>query len=486
MALSGFRPVPLRAAPASGGGDPVASTGARIVAVLDIGKTHAKVALVDLTSRTEIATRRIPNASREDGPYPHYAVETIWEFVLDSLAELGREAEIDALSVAAHGAAAALIEPDGRLALPVLDWECPGPDELRAAYDAVRPEFSEGFSPRLPAGLNLGAQLFWQARRFPDAFARTHRILTYAQYWSFRLCGVAAAEITSLACHTDLWNYETDLYSSLVIREGWLDKMPEVRRADSVLGVVGPDLAHRLGLGHTTPVYCGIRDSSASLLPHLIGAREPFAVVSTGTWISAAAPGAEIAALDPTRNGMADIDVFGHHLPACRFLGGREYHRLVPDGAPRATEAAIARVLSQPVMLLPSLSQGTGPFPDRQARWSVPEATLSREMIAAAAAFYLAMMTAECLSLAGADGETSVEGPLAKDAPYLEMLAAATARPVLAMRGRGPGTAIGAALLTALDDAGPIARGIPIAPREHAVAAMVRYAEAWRQAVRQG
>jgi hypothetical protein len=66
------------------------------------------------------------------------------------------------------------------------------------------------------------------------------------------------------------------------------------------------------------------------------------------------------------------------------------------------------------------------------------------------------------------------------------MLAAATARPVLAMRGRGPGTAIGAALLTALDDAGPVARGIPIAPREHAVAAMVRYAESWRQAVRQG
>ena len=34
--------------------------------------------------------------------------------------------------------------------------------------------------------------------------------------------------------------------------------------------------------------------------------------------------------------------------------------------------------------------------------------------------------------------------------------------------------------------AGPVARGIPIAPREHAVAAMVRYADAWRQAVRQG
>jgi sugar (pentulose or hexulose) kinase len=211
MALSGMHPGPHRAAPAPGGDGGGAPPGARVAAVLDIGRSHAKVALVDVRSRTEIATRRIPNASREDGPYPHYGVEMIWEFVLDSIAELGREAEIDALSVAAHGAAAALIDAEGALTLPVLDWECPGPDELRAEYDAVRPEFSEGFSPRLPAGLNLGAQLFWQARRFPDAFARTHRILTYAQYWSFRLCGTAAAEITSLACHTDLWNYETDL-----------------------------------------------------------------------------------------------------------------------------------------------------------------------------------------------------------------------------------------------------------------------------------
>ena len=70
------------------------------------------------------------------------------------------------------------------------------------------------------------------------------------------------------------------------------------------------------------------------------------------------------------------------------------------------------------------------------------------------------------------------------NALFLEMLAAAVARPVFAMRSGGPGTSIGAALLTILPDAAPSPRGMPIAPREHAVAAMVHYAEAWRQAVR--
>ncbi len=60
-------------------------------------------------------------------------------------------------------------------------------------------------SPTLPMGLNLGAQIHWQARRFPDAFAKTRHILMYPQYWAFRLTGVAASEATSLGCHTDLW-----------------------------------------------------------------------------------------------------------------------------------------------------------------------------------------------------------------------------------------------------------------------------------------
>ena len=46
----------------------------RHVAVIDIGKTNAKVALVDLETQTEIALRRTPNTVLRDGPYPHYDI----------------------------------------------------------------------------------------------------------------------------------------------------------------------------------------------------------------------------------------------------------------------------------------------------------------------------------------------------------------------------------------------------------------------------
>ena len=99
-----------------------------------------------------------------------------------------------------------------------------------------------------------------------------------------RLTGVPASELTSLGCHTDLWSFETDLYSSLVVRQGWLDKMPGVRPASEVLGLVLPALGAELGLKPRLPVHVGIHDSNASLLPHLGAAEAPFTVVSTGTW----------------------------------------------------------------------------------------------------------------------------------------------------------------------------------------------------------
>jgi sugar (pentulose or hexulose) kinase len=455
-------------------------TGARLAGVIDIGKTNAKFALVDVASRTEVAVLKAPNLVSGADPYPHFDVEALWAFISDAIAELNREHAIDALSVTTHGAAAALLDAEGRLALPVLDYEFNGPDELAEAYDAIRPGFAESFTPRLPMGLNLGAQLFWQSRRFPEAFAATRWIVTYPQYWSYLLSGVVANEITSLGCHTDLWNFETDLYSSLAVREGWLDKLPEVRKASDVLGPVTPELAGRLGLKKPVPVYCGIHDSNASLLPHLIARKPPFAVVSTGTWVIVVAPGADLSGLDPSRDCLANIDAFGRPVASARFMGGREFALLVEGDMPKATETTIARVLEQPVMLLPSVVEGSGPYPNRHARWTVSREALDPAAVAVATSFYLALMTAECLQLAGADGDIAVEGPFASNALYLEMLAAATARPVVAMRSSATGTAVGAALLTALDGAPPVNDGMPVAPSSP-VAPMVHYAQKWRE-----
>lgn len=425
--------------------------GGGCVAVLDIGKTNVKVAVVDAGRLVEVAVRRMANIARPGPPYAHYDTEAHWRFLLASLREFGAAYRIDAIAVTTHGATAALVDAAGDLVLPVLDYEDAGPDLVAAGYAGVRPDFAETGSPPLARGLNLGAQLFWQFRAF--APARTTRfILTYPQYWAMRLSEVASVEPTSLGCHTDLWRPREARFSGLVERMGWAALMPPVRAADDVLGTLRPEIARATGLAATTLVHCGIHDSNASLYPHLLRRTAPFSVVSTGTWVVAMAIGGGATALDPARDTLINVDARGDPVPSARFMGGREYEIVREGREPAYDDADIANVLARCVMLLPAVEPGSGPFRGRPSGWTAPPGSHGERFVALS--WYLALMTATCLSLIEADGPTIVEGPFANNDQFLAMLSCATRRPVHAAQGSVTGTSVGAAMLATAAKAG--------------------------------
>ena len=419
----------------------------KTIAVVDIGKTNAKVVLVDSASFKEVAARTMPNGVVNAAPYPHFDTEKLWAFILESLGALNLERPIDAISVTTHGATAALVGEDGELVLPVLDYEYDGPQQLAEAYRKVRPPFAESGTPVMPMGLNAGLQIFWQSKRFPEAFAKARHILMYAQYWSFRLSGVAASEVTSLGCHADLWEPRGGRFSSLVTGQGWTGLMPPVRKAGDVLGPILPEIAAATGLRPDVPVFCGIHDSNASLLPYVLTREAPYAVVSTGTWVVVMAIGARHVVLDEARDTLINVNALGDPVPSSRFMGGRAFSTMGGKSGDLPT-AAIASVLERRAMLLPSMPEESGPYPGRKARWTVPREALNEDEAQAVIAFHLALMTSTCLGLIGAEGPVIVEGPFAANRVFLMMLKVATGREVLA-GGSATGTSIGAACLAA-------------------------------------
>ena len=451
----------------------------RHIAVIDIGKPNAKLALVDLVTLAEIAVVTRPNTVLAGPPWPHFDTEGHWRFLLDALAAFHRAHGVDAISITTHGACAALLAEDGSLAAPVLDYEHDGPDLVAAAYDALRPGFAETGSPRLAHGLNLGAQLHWQFLTDPGLRDRVAQVVTWPQYWAHRLTGVMASDVTSLGCHTDLWNPAAGAFSSLVARLGLQGRMAPPLRSDTVLGVILPAVAAETGLDPTTPVVCGIHDSNASLLPHLMAQKVPFAVVSTGTWVVTMAVGGKAVPLDPARDTLINVNALGDPVPSARFMGGREYELIRAGRDLVATPADMAAVLAEGMMLLPAVEPSSGPFAGRAMGW-VPEAPRDNGRRGAALGFYLALMTAECLAITGAAGPVIVEGPFAANEAYLWMLAAASGQPVRRARSR-TGTSIGAALLfgaaRAVDGTGPVE--VPIALAD----GLADYAAQWRALV---
>jgi sugar (pentulose or hexulose) kinase len=420
------------------------------IAVIDIGKTNAKLVVVDATTGREIAVRKTANNVLPGPPYPHFDINNLWAFILSTLDEFAAEPGFDALSITTHGASGVLLDKDGELALPVLDYEHLYPQHIHADYAALRPDFAQTSSPLLSGGLNWGAQLHFQKEQFPQAFASVATILTYPEYWAYRLTGVAANEATSLGCHTDLWLPFEGTYSPLVDRLSIRSLMAPLRSAFDALGPIRPEIAKELGLSRPVPVYCGIHDSNASLLPHLIGFGTPCTVVSTGTWVISFAVGAKPERLDPARDTLVNVDANGSPVPSARFMGGREWD-LLTQGLPPTTEAeeraALRSVLDKSLMVLPSVVGGTGPYPAQTARWTGEPISPADSRVAAS--LYEALMTMTCLDLIASAGPIIVEGPFAANPIFLAALHTLADRPVHASEAT-TGTALGAALLTGI------------------------------------
>ena len=66
------------------------------VLVIDIGKTNAKLALVDTAALQEIEVTSLPNRVVSGPPYPHADVDALWTVVLDGLRILHTRHRIDA------------------------------------------------------------------------------------------------------------------------------------------------------------------------------------------------------------------------------------------------------------------------------------------------------------------------------------------------------------------------------------------------------
>lgn len=441
------------------------------IAVFDCGKTNLKLCVLDGDRLVWSTTR--PNAPLAAPPYPHADAAGAEAWLLDQLAEAAERFSITDIVPVTHGACAALVTAAGELALPILDYETPLPEA--ASYAAIRPAFTETLSPDLPLGLNLGRQIFWLQQQFPEDFARARWLLTYPQYWAFRLTGQAVSEVTSLGCHTDLWNPGEQHFSALVAGQGWRALFPPLAAAGDAVGVISPTLAARTGLSPDCRVRAGIHDSNASFLRHRLATDGAFSVVSTGTWIIAMAGGGAMPALDPARDCLANVDALGTPVPCARFMGGREYQGLTQgQGVPNAD---LARTLAaEGAMILPSFSETGGPFPGRIGEIRAGE--LSAEGRASLASLYLALMTDVCLDLCGSQGPIQIEGPMAANRLYAGVLAALRPGQTVSLSEDSAGTLLGAVLLAGVDLPPPVSA--PVAPLDGPWPA---YRQAWRAAL---
>ena len=452
------------------------------VAVFDVGKTNVKLIVFDPRGRV-VAERSQPNAPLPPDarwPYLHLDTEGAWRFLLAALKDAGAAAQIEAVSIAAHGAAGVLVTEAG-VAAPPVDYEFDGFATIDADYDAARPPFEETCSPHSVRGLNLGRQIFYLERTFPEEFAAARAFLAYPQYWAWRLSGVMATEATALGAHSDLWRPREGRLSSLVETQGWARLFPPQRRAWDCLGTLKPEIAAATNLSPSVRVICGAHDSNASLVPYLASRSDPFTVVSTGTWVIIMAVGGK-AALNPADDTLANVDVLGRPTPTARLMGGREFAALAGERPEEAKAPDIAAIVASGVMAMPAFTDQGGPFAGRKG-WIEGAPPTRAAARSALATLYSALMTAHMLERLDAPGDIIVEGGFNRTPAFSSVLAAlAPGRTVLVAPASG--AAEGAAMLAHWGE--PHEPPTLARAQAWAVPGLGLYAQRWRQALPRG
>jgi len=434
----------------------------KAIAVIDIGMTNKKVAVYDLSLRV------LDTVSRSFDPVMVEGLEThdlrgMEGWFLDRLAEFGKRFPIGGIAVTTHGATMVCVGEDGKACAPCVYYTRePGPEFQERFYGAMgdaRELQAVTGTPRLSAMINPSKGLFFLRERFPEAFAKSHVVLNYPQYWGYRLTGKTGAEGTYTGCHSYLWNWGEGRYSSVAEKLGIAKKLPfPLRDSWDVLGTLTVEVAGRTGLGPDTIVTMGIHDSNASLLPHLAKrSGGDFILNSTGTWCVLMHP-QERFAFEPGELGKVvffNRSAYNKPVKTAIFLGGMEYEAWTgairsasgfPDGAPLpepSTADYRAIVDARTAFILPEVVPGSGQFPGQIARLvqggssrsladirsgvCAPALIQSPKAALAALNLSLAMQTLVALERAGLRPATSVftEGGFRRNSGYNSILAAA-------------------------------------------------------------
>lgn len=454
-----------------------------LIAVIDIGKTHARLFLIEASNGDLRWQTRHENRSVHSNSTLQLDVAGLERWLLASLASAPERERIRHIVPIAHGAAAVLIDESGNV-VAAPDYEEPSYARYAESYQGQRDDYAATYSPALPLGLNLGLQ--WYALQHSDAerFAKVHQALLYPQYWAWRLCGIAASEITSLGCHTDLWRCVENRASELARTHGWDRLLPPLRRAGESLGPISASVVRATGLPADCQVLCGLHDSNAAYLSHRVARSDgrPFNVVSSGTWTVVLSPASPLSRLDSTLDMLANLDAFGHAVPTARFMGGREYAQIAgqPGLAATATAAACEHIKALGAMALPCFAPQGGPFAGRAASMVGAETLSQPSHWAALASVYLALMTDLLLDLLGSSGELIIDGPLTANADFAGVLSALRpSDPILRAAESNPMAESARYLVTGNSPSTTLSPFAPLADSED----WQRYRNRWRAAL---
>lgn len=350
-----------------------------MIAIFDIGRTHKKFLVFDRHYNVvQESGAIIPDIHDEDGDACE-DLQSITEWIKEKIQEVLQNSDFDikAINFSTHGAALVHLDNENNPVTPLYDYMKPLEQDICEKFYQLfggNKSFSmQTGSPALNM-LNSGIQLYWLKNYNPTCFSKIKTSLHLPQYFNFIFSHNKHADITSIGCHTGLWDFKKRHYHTWLQTEKSACLLPPAENINTFDWV-------NYSSGKYIPVGIGIHDSSAALLPFVHVAEEPFVMLSSGTWN---------IALNPFFKGELDGEHYkkdclyfllniGHKVGSSRIFLGNEYQHQVEKlekyfGKKKEYHTEISpdpyilndilKEQSDKDVFYPETMYGSGPFPD--------------------------------------------------------------------------------------------------------------------------
>jgi sugar (pentulose or hexulose) kinase len=294
-----------------------------VIAIFDIGKTNKKLFLFGETYQILWKkSSHLPETQDEDGD-PCEDLNALCHWVQEAWAEvLALPAyQIRAVNFSAYGASFVYVDAEGQPIAPLYNYLKPFPADLLEQfyqeYGLASDLARETASPTL-GHLNSGLGLWRIQQQQPKLYQRIKYALHLPQYLSFLLGAPACTDLTSVGCHTMLWDFEKNDYHRWVIESGIVEKFAPLKAGNEAWR---NEADIKIGTG--------LHDSSAALIPYLACFSEPFALISTGTWSISLNPfnDSPLTADELEQDCLCYLQYLGTPVKAARFFMGYEHDR---------------------------------------------------------------------------------------------------------------------------------------------------------------
>jgi len=299
-----------------------------VIAIFDVGKTNKKLFLFDENYKIVFErSARFTETMDEDGD-PCENLESLRLSVFDSLREVFRNPafEIKSINFATYGASFVYLDENGNPLAPLYNYLKAYPEELKEQFYNTyggKEEFSNRTASPVLGSLNSGMQLYRIKYEKPELFKRIKYALHLPQYLSYLISGETYSDLTSIGCHTNLWDFTKNAYHDWVKKEGIFEKLAPIVPSNSVMPAAFP--------GNNYAVGAGFHDSSAALVPYLVNFHEPFILLSTGTWCISFNPfnSTPLTAEELENDCLCYLQYEGKPVKASRLFSGYEHEQQV-------------------------------------------------------------------------------------------------------------------------------------------------------------